>query len=86
VWKDCDKPSWYKGVEYRVKPIEWYEDPAMTGKLVWVRDSKDDDWVINTFNGYASNNSYPFGCGDDMYRYAKPVKPEDLYQGVENDG
>ena len=85
VWKACDKPSWYKGVEYRVKRTEWYEDPNMNGRPVWCKNCKDNEWEIDIFLSYHKNDKLPFNCLNDCWKYAEPVKLEDLHQGEQND-
>ncbi len=47
IWKDCDIPSWYKGVEYRVKPKSKVERR-------W-RYAKDEDGYTITASSYVSD-------------------------------
>jgi hypothetical protein len=60
---------------------KWYEDPDMVGKPVWVRDNYKDEWSIGIFVNYTDEKEYPFRCKYSDWLYAKPIKPEDLYQG-----
>ncbi len=80
VWVDC-KPDWNLNEKYRIKPLEWYEDPNMIDKPIWVRDDDTEKWSIDIFLGYTASASCQFNCKDGRWYYAKPVKPEDLYQG-----
>jgi len=83
-WLSCEGvPSWNIGTKYCIKPKEWYEDPDMIGKPVWVRDQETDSWKIRIFKDYKAHrffteaNIIKTSIG---WNYAKPVKPEDLYQ------
>ena len=80
-WTDTT-PSWFIDRKYRVKPLEWYEDPNMIGKPVWVRDSVNSYWVIDVFMSYTNDAEYLFECGRGGWKEAKPVKPEECYQEV----
>ena len=83
-WRNCN-PSWDIDIEYRVKPKEWYEDENMVGKPIWVRDCTTDEWDLDIFVKYDPKHNFEFVGKSFMWKYAKPVKPEDLYQGVTND-
>jgi len=84
-WVECT-PTWNICTRYRIKPKEWYEDPDMIDKPVWVRDFKEREWLLRTFKNYEKDTKYPFVVrGGASWQYAKPVKPEDLYQGEKND-
>jgi len=80
VWVNC-KPDWNLNEKYRIKPLEWYNNPNMKNKPVWVKSHKDNEWEIDIFLSYHKNDRLPFNCLNDCWKYAKPVKPEDLYQG-----
>ena len=82
-WYDCD-PTWDIGCKYRVKPKEWYEGPNVIGKPLWVWDAEEEP-DIDLFIEYVNNSEYPFKCKNGSWKQAKPVKPEDLYQGVNDD-
>ena len=80
-WCNCGSvPNWEPGRKYRVKPKEWYEDLDMIGKPVWVRDEDNEKWGIDIFIDYTDDKKYPFLCRNSDWTFAKPVKPEDLYQ------
>ena len=64
---------------------EWYEDPDMVGKPVWVRDGVNSYWSIDIFMSYVDGADFPFYTNFDYYKQAKPVKPEECYQGVQDD-
>jgi len=81
-WRDAEPEElWSTTYEYRVKPTEWYEDPNMIGKPVWVRDYNDEEWDIDIFVNYADGKERPFHCKSCSWAYTKPVKPEECYQG-----
>jgi len=63
---------------------EWYEDPNMIGKPVWVRDEDNDLWDVELFRAYNKDAEFPFYTNFDYYKQAKPVQPEECYQ-VEKD-
>ena len=65
------------------RPKEWYEDPEMIGKPVWVRDRGTHNWKVRIFEGY--NDDKYITSEYIEWKYAKPVKPEDLYQGAQDD-
>jgi len=82
-WQTIQDLNWdfNPDVKYRLKPTEWYEDPDMVGKPVWVRDYNNEEWDIDILVNYADEKKSPFRCKSCSWTYAKPVKPEDLYQG-----
>ena len=81
AWVDT-KPEWFIDREYRVKPLEWYEDPELVGKIVWVKDCEAYGWSLDVFERYDDNESvHKFCCKSSAWRYAKPANVEDLYKG-----
>jgi len=82
-WCNCGSvPNWELGRKYRIKRTEWYEDPNIVGKPIWVRDYNDEEWDIDIFMNYADGKKRPFHCKSCSWGYAKPVKPEECYQEV----
>ena len=89
-WQTIQDLNWdfNPDVKYRLKPAEWYEDPRMIGKPVWVRNQETDSWKIRIFKKYKIHRFFTEANTietDIGWIYAKPVKPEDLYQGVYDD-
>jgi len=64
---------------------KWYKDPAMVGRPVWVRDEDNELWDVELFRAYDKDAEFPFYTNFDHYKQAKPVKPEECYQGNNND-
>ena len=82
-WTDvkCEDDLWNTNFDYRIKPLEWYKDPNMVGKPVWVRDEDEEEWTLDIFYNIDENDKYKFAYRFDGWVYAKPVKPQDCYQG-----
>jgi len=61
----------------------------MKNKPVWCKSYKGNEWetdiFIDIFLEYDKNNKLPFNCLNGNWKYAKPVKSKDLYQGEQND-
>ena len=83
-WETVE-PVWEPGRKYRIKRTEWYEDPAMVDKPIWVKDDDSMCWGIDIFLKYTRGVRYPFECRGSNWKEAKPIKPEDLYQGGKDD-
>jgi len=80
-WLDLEcSPLWDTLVKYRIKPSKWYEDPNMYNKPCWFRNDEDEEWELHIFKGYGIDESYHFISSTNVWKYAKPVKSEDLYQ------
>jgi len=79
-WETVE-PVWELGRKYRVAPGKWYENPEMVGKPVWCKSYKNNRWELDIFIEYDENRCRPFNCFNGYRVEAKPVKPEDLYQG-----
>ena len=60
---------------------KWHEDSDMVGCPVQVKDEDYEDWTIDLFKEYIKGIERPFICKHNFWKYAKPVKPEDCYQG-----
>jgi len=55
IWKDCDIPSWYKGVEYRVKP-----KPKIERRWRYARDANGYTTIASIYmsDSFAKNSKY----------------------------
>jgi len=84
-WFSKSNPKWCINTKYRKKPKEWYKADDAIGKPVYVRVSGESEWCISMFGRYDKENSTFIDIYEIEWKYAKPVKPEDLYQGEEND-
>jgi len=81
-WWDCECPMWNPKHKFRVKPKEWYEDPEMVDKPVWVSDAYSSKEYITLFKRYDKSSQYPIVTSRGNFKTARPVKPEECYQEV----
>jgi len=68
---------------YQEKPfVYWAEDEDAVGKPIWVRDHISLPWNIKLFKGLELSSNRPFKTTDDgNYKYAKPVKKDEILKG-----
>jgi len=81
-WWECECPMWNPKHKFRVKPKEWYEDPEMVDKPVWVSDDYSSEEYITLFKRFSKGSQYPIVTAAGNFKTARPVKPEECYQGV----
>jgi len=77
-WKDISIIFWDLVSKYRVKPKEWYEDPNMIDKYIWVRNYTTEEWLIYRYTGYIKDARFPYKTFGKCWKYAIPVKYDNL--------
>jgi len=60
--------------------VEWYNDPAMVGKPVRVKDNFKDEWSYDFFSSFRKDSLYTFNCINAQWAFCEPLTPADLYQ------
>lgn len=68
----------WKDVKDQYRPKEWFEKDSSIDKPIWVRDFDGDPWELGKFKGYNDLSDFPYKDDFDEWKYAKPVKSEDL--------
>lgn len=72
----------WKNIKDKYKPKKWYKLKSSINNPVWVRDSDDNDWNIDIFQGFNESNTYKFKCINADWKQAKPVMAKDLINEV----
>lgn len=68
----------------QAKPKEWYEQIPEQGVICWVDDEDENEkLLVDIIVKYCFDDELPFYSETNgvNWRYATPVKPEELYQG-----
>ena len=84
-WQICNHPTWSGMHHYRAKKRKWDEDIPEDGILCWVWTTDEDEGsiiaIINKKHDPSHRNWAYQATNFDAWKYAKPIKPEDLWQG-----